>query len=401
MALENSFEFVHNVADKLCIACRPLAGDSIGHDLAGLAWVDGMRIRASQRDVLVLGMVMVLAPSSGLAEADFPVDARTRSEVVTAVAEALTQGYVFPDVASAMNRDIQSRLAHGEYDAAATGRPFAALLTSHLRAISHDKHIVVESSSDPIPQRRSSIGSSRTAAEREEQARREAAFINFGFRRAERLRGNIGYLDLSAFERVEFGRETAAAAMKFVGSTDALIIDLRDNDGGRPEMVALLISYLLERPTQLTGIHWRRDDRLAESRTVEIPDGLKYLGKKVYLLTSNAGTVSAAEAFAYDLQLLKRAIVVGETSAGAANPGGMVRLTDHFRMFVPSGRAVSPISHTNWEGIGVKADVETSASNALRVAHLHALRSLEKVAHDDERRRYLRSVIETLETQSP
>jgi retinol-binding protein 3 len=352
------------------------------------------------RNMLALELAVVLAPTAALAQVDFSVDAPTRGTVVGAAADDLAQGYIFPDAAAAMALDIRSRLARGAYDSVTSANAFATLLTSQLRAISHDKHIIVEASAAPVPEASTSVEPPAIGAERQEHARRESAFINFGFRRVERLRGNIGYLALSAFERVEFGRETAAAAMRFVANTDALIIDLRDNDGGRPEMVALLISYLMERPTQLTGIYWRRDRRIAESRTVEIPDGLKYLGKKVYILTSNTGTVSAAEAFAYDLQLLKRATLVGETSAGAANPGGMVRLTEHFRMFVPTGRPVSPISGTNWEGIGVKADVLVSATSALKVAHLDALRSLETAAHDSERRSYLRSAIEDVEKQS-
>jgi len=359
-----------------------------------------MMLLRARKSTLALSLALALAPHVAPAQEDCPVDARARGSVVGAVANAL-QRYIDPDVAAAMDRDIRARRAKGEYDAVAGANAFAKLLTSQLRAISHDKHIVVEASCAPIPQPSASVESPAAAAERQERARRESAFANFGFRRVERLAGNVGYLDLSVFDRVEFGRETAAAAMKFVANSDALIIDLRDNDGGRPEMVALLISYLVERPAQLTGIYWRRDGRIAESRTIDIADNLKYLGKKVHVLTSGVGTVSAAEAFAYDLKLLKRATVVGEISAGAANPGGMVRLTEHFRMFVPTGRAVSPISGTNWEVIGVKPDVETSAASALKVAHLDALRSLEAAATDEERRTYLQSAIEKVEKQSP
>ncbi len=329
---------------------------------------------------------------------DCSVDAPTRATVVAAIAEAL-QKYVFPEVVPAMDSDIKSRLARGEYDSVASANAFATLLTSQLRAISHDKHIVVEVSCAPLPEPSASVESPLAAAERHERARRESAFINFGFRRVERLTGNIGYINLSVFDRVEYGRETAAAAMRFVANTDALIIDMRDNDGGRPEMVALLISYLVQKPTELTGIYWRRDGRIAKSRTIAIPESLKYLGKRVYILTSGVGTISAGEAFTYDLQLLKRATVVGETSAGAANPGRMVRLTDHFRLFVPGGRAVSPITGTNWEGSGVKPDIETSATAALKVAHLDALRSLKTAASDDERRDYLQSAIEQVDSQ--
>jgi hypothetical protein len=359
-----------------------------------------MLVLRAWRSTLALSLALVLTPSVAPAQEDCSVDARARGSVVAAIADAL-QKYIDPDVASAMVRDMKARRAKGEFDAVAGANAFAALLTSRLRTISQDKHIVVEASCAPIPQLSASVESPAAVAERQERARRESAFVNFGFRRVERLAGNVGYLDLSVFDRVEFGRETAAAAMRFVANTDALIIDLRDNDGGRPEMVALLISYLVERPAQLTGIYWRRDARIAESRTIDIPDNLKYLDKKVYVLTSSAGTVSAAEAFTYDLKLLKRVIVVGEISAGAANPGGMVRLTEHFRMFVPTGRAVNPISGTNWEGVGVKPDVETSASSALDVAHLDALRSLEEAATDEERRAYLQSAIKKVEKQPP
>lgn len=360
-----------------------------------------MPVLRTSRALLGLAVAVGVAPCVASAQEDFAVDAPGRATVVAAVVNALTEAYIFPDVAAAMNRDIRSRLERGEYDSVTSASAFATLLTSHLRAVSHDKHIDIEASAAPIPEPSTAVEPPRVAAERREAARRESAFSNFGFRRAERLRGNIGYLDLSAFERVAFGRETAVAAMRFVHNTDALIFDLRDNDGGQPDMVALLISYLVQQPTRLTGIYWRRDGRIAESRTVEIPDTLKYVGKRVYLLTSNVGTVSAAEAFAYDLQLLKRVTVVGETSAGAANAGGMVRLTEHFRMFVPTGRAVSPISGTNWEGTGIKPDIAVPAAAALTVAYLDALRSVERTAQDDERRRYLRSVIQDVEKRVP
>ena len=345
-----------------------------------------------------LSIIVLLMPMAAWAQEDFLVDRAMRHAVVTAVADSLEQAYIFPKVASAMARDVKARLVRGEYDSLSSARGLASVVTSHLRAISHDKHIVVEASSAPIP--RAGI-SDEPPAERLKRKRRESAFINFGFRGVQRLRGNIGYLDLSAFERLAFGRETAEAAMRFVTNTDALIIDVRDNDGGQPDMVAFLISHLVDHATRLTGIAWGREGRMEESRTVEIPDSLKYVGKKVYVLTSNTGTVSAAEAFAYDLKLLKRATLVGETSAGAANPGGMVRLTDRFRMFLPTGRAVSPITGTNWEGVGVKPDVEVPATSALKVAHLDALRSLEGATQDEERRRYLRSVIEAVEKTPP
>jgi C-terminal processing protease CtpA/Prc len=337
------------------------------------------------------------------AQSEAKIDAPTRDSVVKAVIERLTDGYIFPDVAAAMGRDIRARMRAHEYDTVSSANAFASLLTSDLRRISHDKHLVVDWSRDPLQAAGKSTSASTSTAQRAAQVearRKESAFTNYGFRAAERLGGNVGYLALSYFDRPEFGQGAAAAAMAFLHNTDALIIDLRDNDGGRPEMVALLISYLVDKRTALSGIYWRKSARLDSAFTVPLPDSVKYLGKNVYLLTSNAGTISAGEAFAYDLHLLKRAILIGEVSAGAANPGGYVRLTDHFQMFLPTGRAVSPISGTNWEGVGIKPDIEVPAAAALKRAHLEALKTLEKSVTDADRLEYLRSAIEAVEKET-
>jgi retinol-binding protein 3 len=347
--------------------------------------------------VLLLATASLLPLATTSAQSDSSLDAATRSAVLSAALKALNDGYVFPEIAAAMERDVVARIKRGEYDTVTSAPHFADLFTGQLRAVSHDKHIRLEWSGTTSPQLTPGVSTPRNIQSELERDRRESAFINFGFRRAERLRGNVGYLDLSFFDRPEFGSATANAAMTFLHNTDALIIDLRDNDGGRPEMVALLISYLVEKPTALTGIHWRREGRVDSSRTVQIPESLKYVGKNVYLLTSHIGTVSAAEAFAYDLHLLRRAVLVGEVSAGAANPGGMVRLSPHFQLFVPRGRAVSPITSTNWEGTGIKPDIEVPAATALHVSYLDALKRLESLSTDDERKRYLRSVIDAVE----
>lgn len=59
-----------------------------------------------------------------------------------------------------------------------------------------------------------------------------------------------------------------------------------------------------------------------------------------------------------------------------ANPGGDVRLDEHFGVFLPTGRAVNPTTRTNWEGTGVLPDVPTSSAKALVVARQTALERL-------------------------
>ena len=99
----------------------------------------------------------------------------------------------------------------------------------------------------------------------------------------------------------------------------------------------------------------------------------------MYVLTSGR-TFSGAEEFAYNLQALKRATIVGETTGGGAHPGGIVTLPHGLAVFVPTGRAINPITKTNWEGTGVKPDVAVPADTALEKALELARRATETAA---------------------
>jgi C-terminal processing protease CtpA/Prc len=89
--------------------------------------------------------------------------------------------------------------------------------------------------------------------------------------------------------------------------------------------------------------------------------------RKVYVLTSH-DTFSAAEDFSYAMKNLRRATLVGEVTGGGAHPGDMRRLDTHFGAFIPMGRSISPVTHTDWEGTGVEPDVKAAAKDALNVA---------------------------------
>ncbi|MDP8979977.1 MAG: S41 family peptidase [Acidobacteriota bacterium] len=204
---------------------------------------------------------------------------------------------------------------------------------------------------------------------------------NFGFEKVERLQGNIGYLDLRGFMEAQWGSETAVAAMNFLANTDALIIDLRQNGGGDPAMVALITSYLFSpgEEVHLNDLYWRPSNETHQWWTLPYVPGRRYANKPVYVLTSNR-TFSAAEEFTYNLKNLKRATIIGETTGGGAHPGGMERLSEHFMAFLPSGRAINPISKTNWEGTGVTPDVAVPAADALTTATAAALRKISESA---------------------
>ncbi len=314
---------------------------------------------------------------------DMTIDAATRTAVINGVLKKLSDAYVFPEVAKQMEQSVRARVAKKEYDQITSAKEFAALLTSHLREISRDKHLRIDYFSEVMPVRPERA---EPTAEELERYRRNNMWGNFGFEKIERLEGNIGYLSLRGFNDPTGAEETIAAAMNFLGNTDALIIDLRRNGGGSPEMVALISSYLFgEKPVHLNSLYWREGNRTQDYFTKEKVLGRRFDGKDVYVLTSKR-TFSAAEEFTYNLKNLKRAMIVGEVTGGGANPGQGVRITDHFGMFVPTGRAINPITKTNWEGTGVKPDVEVSAEQSLKIAYLDALKKVLAKSSDNQRR---------------
>ena len=149
-------------------------------------------------------------------------------------------------------------------------------------------------------------------------------------------------------------------------------------------MVALICSYLFgDKPVHLNDLYWRKGDRTEEFWTKPAVAGRKYGTKDVYILTSNR-TFSGAEEFSYNMKNLKRATLIGETTGGGAHPGSFVRLSEHFGAFIPSGRAISPITKTNWEGTGVEPDIKVPKEQALKTAYIMALtRSLENIKYEN------------------
>ena len=152
--------------------------------------------------------------------------------------------------------------------------------------------------------------------------------------------------------------------MNFLAHVDALIIDLRDNGCGDLAMVKYISSYLFDKPTHLNDLYNRKEDSTSQFWTLPFVPGPTLAGKPVFVLTSSR-TFSGAEEFSYNLKMLKRTTIVGETTGGGAHPVSGHRIDDHFMIGVPFAKAVNPTSKTNWEGTGVEPDVKVPAADAL------------------------------------
>lgn len=347
--------------------------------------------------LLLVVLIGLHAPAARAADAppprpDFAIDAATRSTVIEGVAQKIESRYVFPDIGKKIASSLRSREAKKRYGGLTSAAALCESLTAELRAISKDRHLRVDYAVEAKPMPKP--GSDEPTPE--EIAARKADFEweNHGFRKVERLTGNIGYLRIDRFAPPEYAGEKALAAMSFLADTDALIIDLRQNGGGTPLMVALLASYLFDsEPVLLNSIYSRVEDATKQIWTSPYVPGPRYAGKDVYVLTS-ARTFSGAEEFAYDLKYLKRATIVGERTRGGAHPGGIEMITPHFAVFVPTGRAINPVTNSNWEGVGVEPDLAAPADSALTLAHRTALTKLMEKMKGAERAEWYRQALE-------
>jgi hypothetical protein len=307
-------------------------------------------------------LVLPAGATLGQEQEGVRIDAATRLQIVDHISGALNGTYVFLETAREMEAMLRSNLDSGEYDRIEIPFAFAMRLTRDLQAISHDKHLRVRSG-PPLAE--------REQTEFDPAARREALRRqNYRFRTVEVLEGNIGYLRFDNFIDASMAGDTAVAAMNFLANVDALIIDLRYNGGGSPSMIQLISAYFFEEPQHLNSFYIRSSDSWQHFWTEKEVKGPKLVDVPIYVLTSNR-TFSAAEEFTYNLKNMERATIVGETTGGGAHPVRTFNFDmDSFSISatVPFGRAVNPITGTNWEGTGIEPHIKVAAGDALDTA---------------------------------
>ncbi|MEO6036866.1 MAG: S41 family peptidase [Saprospiraceae bacterium] len=287
------------------------------------------------------------------------LDAGFKAATVQQLTDRLNAAYVFPDVAQKTGEHLQQLLQAGQFDQYTDLSSFADALTREAQSIAKDKHLRIR----PAPVREAPAATPERLLEDKlaDLSNRRAGMA--GFRSVQRLDHNIGYFDLRGFAGLPAGKPVADQYMGLLDGVDALIIDLRKNGGGSPGMVQYLCSYFFDTPVHLNSLYWREGDRTEDFWTLDQVGGRKMPDVPIFILTSNY-TFSGAEEFCYNMQTRKRATLVGETTGGGANPGGVFPLNEALGVFIPTGRAINPVTKTNWEGTGVVPEVKTTAAAA-------------------------------------
>lgn len=345
-------------------------------------------------------MLSILLSSPTFAAESAPLNGADRAAIIQTLVTKIRANYIEPAVAERVGLAITNKHAKGGYASAATAQALSEALAKDLREFSGDKHFgarIVEgfrefSGTADLPSR-------AQVEERRERSARQG----YEIQKIERLPGNIGYIELRAFDAPEFVGQAYSAAMLLIAGTDALIVDLRRNGGGSSASVAYLMSHFfpLGDKRHLIDIYNRPDNTTTHYWTV--PTVAQRYDKPVYVLTS-ARTFSGGEDFAYGMQVQKRGTLIGETTGGGSNPVDWYSVGNDIAVAIPTSRTTNFITKTNWEHVGVKPDVAVPAAQALQTAHAAILRNLALSAKDDNERTELQrllTMVEKGETEKP
>jgi len=307
------------------------------------------------------------------AQQEVIIDASAQVEIVHSLSQKLKACYIFPDIAEQISISLKKHLDDGDYAGITDGEFFALALTMHIQEINHDEHLWVRWHLETLPEDEGPLCLNQAW---QDERQLEARLDNFGIHKLERLPGNVGYIDIHYFHRPAWGGDAAVAAMNYLISTQAMIIDLRQCTGGFPGMITLICSYLFgEEPVHLVSIYWRDEDIIQQYWTLPYVPGKHFADKPIFVLTSRV-TFSGGEMFAYILQNHQRAILIGEKTDGGAHAGASYRLHPHFEVFIPIGRSIDPLTNTDWEGSGVIPDIVVPEEQAFKIAYRKALASI-------------------------
>ena len=295
-------------------------------------------------------------------------DPEARHKLIAAVALNLRQLYFDRAIGQQLADAVLVEEKNGEYESLDTGTDLAARINRDIQAASRALGIPSGVFVADVVYSERSLPTGPPPPMTDEMRERSRTVLllqNCLFETVETLPHNVGYMKLNGFADATVCRQTTGRTMASLNKTEALIIDLRDNGGGMGDTALQIAGYLFDRPTYLYD---PRPDSPVPARTASPISGNTLVDKPVYVLTSSR-TQSAAVYFVYNVKMLKRATVVGETTAGHQHSGAFHRINDHFGMGIQQvAPPDNPYPVKGWEVIGIEPDVKVSSTDALAAA---------------------------------
>jgi len=299
------------------------------------------------------------------------IDRHEMQECISAISNLFSSIYVLPDVGMQVVdslTDLQStdQLIGLNRDA------FCTVITETMQSVSGDRHLQLSYD----PEFYEMLVEKLQQPQTERDSNPLYLHYNCNIPKVERMAGNIGYLKIDGFVGLNPGKTVLDPALLFLQNCDAIIIDLRDNEGGRPELVHYLISHFIrDQNVQLTSLYDAEEDKLHTYQTTSELVTEQLLDVPLYLLTSST-TFSAGEDLTYTLKALNRAKLIGEQTGGGGHAGGFKTLQYGYYIWISTKRAINPITNSNWEGTGIVPDINVDAEDALQIAHQLALEAV-------------------------
>lgn len=289
------------------------------------------------------------------------------------MAKILLENYCFPENLVGMQEAIRQAINSGEILEISDKKTLADVLTVGVQGVLNDPRLTVSYEPNFIPVMPPTLPSLPL----EQLIRLVRNSVKM-----DTLENNTGYVRI---DRI-IGEETEAKVGSLlkdiwdkVAHTSSLIFDLRYSTTGELSGVPFIISYF-SKPGSLVHIgtiYDRPSNTTKELWTMPSLKGTRYGNKKDVIILISKSTMGAAEAVAYALKNLKRAIIVGERSAGGSVKVQRIRIgQSEFYITVPVARSVSPITGQSWEVSGVSPTVSVTAKEAVATAKsLLAVRS--------------------------
>ena len=311
---------------------------------------------------LGLSLILAIAPLP-------PADASCADlrPAVEAIAVALESRYVLPARGIDGAARLRAVAQRGDVSLVCGDGPTkAAVLTRATREAVPDLHLrVAYGAPDP--------------SEPPTRPDADALADNLGIAEVGRLPGGIGYLRLSGWAPLSWVEPRLANAFALLRDSTALIIDVRGNPGGDGGTVALVERSFLPVDAPQTLQYFDRTGRLARADASKEPTWRRFPKDMPLVVLLDRESASGSEALAFSLREERRAVIIGSRSAGAAHAvRDAVPLPGGFALYIPQYRLEGRLSHADWEGVGVRPDIEAGPTDAKMLAWEFLRRKLDE-----------------------